>query len=276
MPRPCGWRDSPLPASDALRDAVEAVMREAGELARVTSRRPFKRWTKGDDHSPVSEGDIAVNDLLREKLPTLTPGAGWLSEETEDSLPDRAMAQAWIVDPIDGTRAYISGRTDWTISVALVEDGRPALAALYAPVTEEMFLALRGRGATLNGQPMRPSGGDAMTGARVAGPKRYLERLEKISPAMLPQPKVHSLALRLTRVAHGALDAAFASGGSHDWDLAAADLLVHEAGGVMTDLAGRALRYNRPRITHGALVAAGPARHGALIDLMRDRIPEFA
>jgi myo-inositol-1(or 4)-monophosphatase len=265
-----------LPASDALRDAVEAVMREAGELARVTSRRPFKRWTKGEDQSPVSEGDIAVNDLLREKLPKLTPGAGWLSEETEDDPTARATAQAWIVDPIDGTRAYISGRVDWTISVALVEDGRPALAALYAPVTEEMFLALRGKGAMLNGKPMQPSAGEDMTGARIAGPKRYLERLEKISPAMLPQPKVHSLALRLTRVAHGAIDAAFASGGSHDWDLAAADLLVHEAGGVMTDLAGRALQYNRPRVTHGALVAAGPARHGALIELMRDRMPEFA
>lgn len=265
-----------MPASDALRDALEAVMREAGELARVTSGRPFKRWTKGDDHSPVSEGDIAVNDLLRERLPKLTPGAGWLSEETEDEAAARAMQQAWIVDPIDGTRAYISGRTDWTISVALVEDGRPVLAALYAPVTEEMFLAARGKGATLNGEPMRPNAGEDMTGAKVAGPKRYLEKLEKIAPAILPQPKVHSLALRLTRVAHGALDAALSSGGSHDWDLAAADLLVHEAGGVMTDLAGRELRFNRPKVVHGALIAAGPARHGALIGLMRDRMPEFA
>jgi myo-inositol-1(or 4)-monophosphatase len=265
-----------LPANDALRNALETVMREAGELARVTARRPFRRWTKGDDHSPVSEGDIAVNDLLREKLPKLTPGAGWLSEETEDSLPDRAMAQAWIVDPIDGTRAYISGRADWTISVALVEDGRPVLAALYAPVTEEMFLAQHGAGATLNGVAMRTNGGGDMTGARIAGPKRYLERLEKITPAMLPQPKVHSLALRLTRVAHGALDAAFSSGGSHDWDLAAADLLVHEAGGVMTDFAGRELRFNRPKVVHGALIAASPARHGALIELVRDRMPEFA
>lgn len=265
-----------MPASDVLRDALEAVMREAGELARVTSRGPFKRWTKGHDNSPVSEGDIAVNDLLREKLPKLAPGAGWLSEETEDDAAARAMPQAWIVDPIDGTRAYISGRPDWTISVALVEDGRPVLAALYAPVTEEMFLARRGAGATLNGAPIRPNAGEELTGAKIAGPKRYLERLEKIVPALLPQPKVHSLALRLTRVAHGGLDAAFASGGSHDWDLAAADLLVHEAGGVMTDLAGRELRFNRPQVAHGALIAAGPARHGTLIELVRDRMPEFA
>ncbi len=267
-----------MPASERskLRSRLETVMREAGALARATASRPFRQWTKGEERSPVSEADIAVNELLRERLLALTPSAGWLSEETEDSLAARAMEQAWIVDPIDGTRAFISGRVDWTISVALVENGRPAVAALYAPVTDEMFLAARGRGAALNGKPIRISSGDGLAGARFAGPKRYLERLEGLGRGILPQPKVHSLALRLARVAQGEFDGAFASGGSHDWDLAAADLLVHEAGGVMTDFAGRALRYNRPDVVHGALIAAGPARHGALVDLVRDRTREFA
>src|SRR5664280_2059137 len=204
-----------------LRTSLEAVMREAGDLARATARGPLKRWTKGDDDSPVSEGDIAVNDLLRARLSDLVPGAGWLSEETE-ALPDRALPLAWVVDPIDGTRAYISGRADWTISVALVENGRPVLAALFAPVTDEMFLAVQGKGAVKRGATLER--------ARLAGPKRYLDKLAGLAPSMLAQPKVFSLALRLARVAHGELDAAFASPGSHDWDLAAADLLVHEAG----------------------------------------------
>ena len=255
--------------------ALETIMREAGELARLTARGPFKRWTKGDDYSPVSEGDIAVNDLLRTRLTDLVPDAGWLSEETE-TLPDRALPLAWVVDPIDGTRAYISGRADWTISVALVENGRPVLAALFAPVTDEMFLAVRGEGATLNGVAIMANSGDTLERAKLAGPKRYLDRLSGISPNILAQPKVHSLALRLTRVAHGELDAAFASPGSHDWDLAAADLLVHEAGGALTDFTGRPLSYNRPHVVHGALIAAGPARHGRLIDLVRDRQSEFA
>ena len=267
-----------MPASDllTLRGPLEAVMRNAGELARETARRPFKQWTKGSDHSPVTEGDIAVNDLLRGRLGALVPDAGWLSEESQDDLPDDALALAWIVDPIDGTRAYISGRTDWTVSVALAERGRPLLAALYAPMSEEMFLASRGGGATLNGAAIKASSGGRLGGARLAGPKRYLDRLSSLTPDTLAQPKVHSLALRIARVAHGALDAAVASPGSHDWDLAAADLLVHEAGGVLTDFVGRPLTYSNAHGAHGALVAAGQARHDTLINLVRDRETEFA
>jgi len=264
-----------LPASN-LREPLAAVMREAGALARATARRSFKRWTKGDDNSPVCEADIAVNDFLRARLNVLAPGAGWVSEETDEQQDARTATSAWIVDPIDGTRAYISGRADWTISVALAARGRPQLAALYAPMTDELFLAVHGQGVTLNGDPLTTSGGAQLAGARLAGPKRYLDRLTGLSPQIMAQPKVFSLALRLARVAHGELDAAFASPGSHAWDLAAADLLVHEAGGVMTDFAGRPLSYDRPHAVHDALIAAGPARHGTLIDLVRDRMAEFA
>jgi myo-inositol-1(or 4)-monophosphatase len=267
-----------LPASDltALRGALEAVLRDAGEIARETARGPFKQWTKGSDNSPVTEADIAVNDLLRRRLGSLVPDASWLSEESQDDVPDDALALAWIVDPIDGTRAFISGRADWTISVALADRGRPLLGALYAPVTEEMFLASRGGGATLNGAPIKTSAGSRLGGARLAGPKRYLDRLSSLTPDTVAQPKVHSLALRIARVAHGALDAAVASPGSHDWDLAAADLLVHEAGGALTDFVGRPLTYSNAHGAHGALVAAGQARHDALINLVRDRENEFA
>ena len=252
-------------------------MREAGELARATSRTDFKRWTKGDDHSPVSEADIAVDKLLRERLTALAPGAGWLSEETEDHPPDR---QRWRArgSSIRSTAPALlfpaapTGRSRWR----WWKTAARSWPSIYAPVTEEMFLAVRGQGARLNGAAIAASGGEKLAGAKLAGPKRYLDRLSLIAPGMLPQPKVHSLALRLTRVAHGELDAAFASPGSHDWDLAAADLLVHEAGGAMTDFSGQALRYNAPLVVHGALIAAGPARLGTLIDLVRNRKLEFA
>ncbi len=258
----------------------ETVMREAGEVAREATRTPLKHWTKGHDHSPVSEGDIAVNNFLRARLGALAPAAGWLSEETADEQAARdirmALATVWIVDPIDGTRAYIAGRDDWTVSVALVEGSRPVVAALYAPVTDEMFLATLGGGTTLNGRAVRASTGEPLAGAKLAGPKRYLQTLEELCAGALPQPRIRSLALRLARVAQGELDLAFASPGSHDWDLAAADLLVHEAGGAMTELSGHPLRYNQQNTVHGALIAAGPARHANLVDLMRDRLAEFA
>jgi myo-inositol-1(or 4)-monophosphatase len=260
-----------LPASDptSLRAPLEAVMREAGELARETARRPFKHWNKGHDHSPVSEGDIAVNELLQARLTALAPQAGWLSEESEHSTGGAAPL-SWIVDPIDGTRAYITGRADWTISVALVEDGRPVLAALYAPATDDMFLAVRGTGATLNAAAIRAKDG-GLAGARLAGPKRTLERIAGLAPDIHTEPKVFSLALRLARVAQGALDASFASKGSHDWDLAAADLLVHEAGGILSTFAGQELTYNRAEPVHQALLAAGRNRHGCLIEFVQER-----
>jgi myo-inositol-1(or 4)-monophosphatase len=249
-------------------------MREAGALARKTAQSAFRHWTKGEDRSPVTEADIAVNDLLHHRLTALAPGAGWLSEETAE-IPSSTTLM-WIVDPIDGTRALISGRADWSISTALVEDGRPLVAALYAPVSEEIFLAARGAGATLNGAPIKTNDGNGLRGAKIAGPKRYLDSFSTLAEGTIALPKIHSLALRIARVAQGSLDAAFASRGSHDWDLAAADLLVHEAGGALTDFTGRPLKFNGSQAAHGALIAAGQARHDALIGLVRDRKGEFA
>lgn len=265
-----------MPGVETLREPLAAIIRAAGDLARETAKGPYKRWTKGDDDSPVSEADIAVDNFLRPRLRELLPGAGWLSEETEREAPQHENAPTWIVDPIDGTRAFLQGRADWTIAVALAENGRPTLAALYAPVTDELFMAAAGQGTTLNGARLKTSTGANLSGARLAGPQRYLKRLSDLDASIAPQPKVFSLALRIARVAEGALDAAFASSGSHDWDLAAADLLVHEAGGTMTDFNGHLLRYNRPHDAHGALLAAGTARHEALVGLVRNRQSEFA
>ncbi len=266
-----------MPADDlvSLRASLESLMREAGQLARATARRPFRRWTKGADRSPVSEGDIAVNEFLRERLSRLVPQAGWLSEETADVPGARHESLIWIVDPIDGTRAYIAGAEDWTISVALVEKRRPVLAALYAPATDEMFSAARGQGATLNDVRIRAHDDATLVGARLAGPRRTLDRMAAREPEIVPIPKIHSLALRLARVAQGELDAAFAGGGAHDWDLAAADLLLHEAGGVLTDVTGSPLNYTNGRVEHDALIAAGPARHRTLLALMHGRLSEF-
>ena len=144
------------------------------------------------------------------------------------------------------------------------------------PAADEMFLATAGGGTTLNGISIRASEGGTLAGARIAGPKSYLERLTEFSPGIVAMPRVPSLALRLARVAQGALDVSFASGQAKDWDLAAADLLVHEAGGAMTTVAGQQLTYNRPELVHGALIAAGRARHETIMGLVREKWANLA
>jgi myo-inositol-1(or 4)-monophosphatase len=262
-----------LPESDRAALAAVAVrvaeaVRSAGALALEASRKPLKTWVKGHD-SPVSEVDIAVDALLKERLTAIMPDAGWLSEETEDDPARLAARRVWIVDPIDGTRAFIAGRPDWTISVALVEGDRPIVAALYAPVSEEFFLGVANGRVTRNGVAIRASTGEGLAGVRVSGPKRFVDEIAAAVPDAVVVPRVHSLALRLARVADATLDVAFAGGASHDWDLAAADLLVHEAGGLLTTLEGSALSYNGAVPTHGTLVAAGRARHRAVSTLLR-------
>jgi myo-inositol-1(or 4)-monophosphatase len=253
---------------DTLQDALATIVREAGALAASFRGDQLKFWTKHGD-SPVSEADIAVDKLLRERLTRLMPDCGWLSEETEDDRARLAAARLWVVDPIDGTRAYVNGRTDWSISVALVEHGRPVAAAVFAPMEDGLYLAIAGAGATRDGVKLTASTSASFDGARAAGPKPMLAELATALPGIAPVPKVHSLALRLSRVASGKLDLALASKSSHDWDLAAADLIVHEAGGALTTLDGEPVAYNSAEARHGALIAAGAARHAGAVAITR-------
>ena len=247
-----------------------ATVREAGALAHSLFRTDLKNWTKGAS-SPVSEADIAVNDLLERRLRSATPGYGWLSEESADDPSRLGKHLVWIVDPIDGTRGYLAGKEDWCVSVALVENESPLLAAVFAPATDEFFFAVRGQGASCNGAALHATAGAGLDFSRVAGPKPLVERLRLSPEDIVLHPRIGSLALRLCRVADGKLDAAFAGGQSRDWDLAAADLIVHEAGGIMTALSGDAISYNRPEVTHGVLVAAGRDRHAEIIEHFRRR-----
>lgn len=247
---------------------LAATVREAGDLALRMFRTTLKTWTKGAS-SPVSEADIAVNDLILGRISTADPDSGLLSEESTDDAGRLARRRVWIIDPIDGTRAYLAGHEDWSVSVALVEHERPVAAAVFAPATGELFLAAQGRGASINDAPIHATGGTALDSRRMAGPRALIERLGA-PPGADIHPRIGSLALRICRVADGRIDAAFATGNSRDWDLAAADLIVHEAGGRLTSLAGSPLVYNRPSVTHGELAAAGRDRHAVIVRRLRN------
>lgn len=249
------------PFSDEVAILAEAVAAGGGIAMRFFGKAPAQ-WVKGAD-SPVSEADIAVDDFLRRRLTEQRPSYGWLSEETTDTAERLAAERLFIIDPIDGTRAFLEGRSDWTVSAAVVEAGRPIAAALYAPATNELFLAERGRGAIRNGEAIAAGRRVGVAGAVIAGPRRF-----HAASAARPAPRIASLAYRLAGVADGRIDAATAGANSHDWDLAAADLLVHEAGGRLTGLDGRPPIYNRRDPTHGVLVAAGPGLHADLLQMV--------
>ena len=264
-----------MPATDGFNltrvaAQLSACVREAGSLALSMFGAPIRNWTKGES-SPVTEADIAVDRLLRERLTGTGDGFAWLSEESVDDSARLAARYVWIVDPIDGTRAFLQGHPDWAVSAALVDNGRPIVACLYAPVTRHFFMATAGEGATCNGEAITASNGTSLTQARIAGPKRFLERLAAVAPPFTVMPRLHSLALRFARVAKSELDVAIAGSNSHDWDLAAADLLVHEAGGALGPVGGGTITYNLPVSRHGMLVAAGRERHATLLELFREK-----
>ena len=254
------------------RDAnlLKDTVREAGTLALSLFRSELRNWTKGAS-SPVSEADIAVNELLERRLRSATPDYGWLSEESADDERRLDKRLVWIVDPIDGTRGYLAGREDWCVSVALVEDAEPVLAAVFAPASKEFFFAMRGCGATRNEAPISATTGAGLDFMNVAGPKPLVEWLNSSPGEITLHPRIASLALRLCRVAQGSLDAALAGGQSSDWDLAAANLIVQEANGIMTSLSGDRILYNRRDVVHGVLVAAGRDRHARIVSHFRSR-----
>src|SRR5258708_5854010 len=157
-------------------------------------RTELKNWTKGAS-SPVSEADIAVNDLVESRLRSATPDYGWLSEESVDDDSRLGKKLVWIVDPIDGTRAYLAQRDDWCVSIALVADATPVLAAVFAPVTDEFFFAMRGQGATRNDISVSATAGTDLNFPRMAGPKPLVQRLSPSSDDITLFPRIGSLAL---------------------------------------------------------------------------------
>jgi myo-inositol-1(or 4)-monophosphatase len=244
----------------AARDKLIDAARAAGELA-LQYFRVGERTTARIDYkpggSPVTEADIAVDAFLRENLSADFPGSGWLSEESEDDGARLSRESVLIVDPIDGTRGFLAGDPRWTVSAALVVAGRPFAGVLHAPALGETYAAAQGCGSTLNGAPIEVSRREALAGARIAGPKPLVEAIERAAGGALDaQPRIPSLALRMALVASGALDLGVASGRSHDWDIAAADLILAEAGGRLVEAAGAPLRYNSPATHRGALFAA--------------------
>jgi myo-inositol-1(or 4)-monophosphatase len=248
---------------ELLQDAV----RRAGARAIELARDGFDTHIKAD-RSPVTSADLEVNRLLHERLIGTFPDDGWLSEETPDSPIRLEKKRVWVVDPIDGTKAFVRGLPDFCISVALVEGDQPVVAAVLNPVMKELFTAARGQGVWLNGNPMAP--------ARRAGQPVLLANPWELSTGRFAAAEesadcrpMHSIAYALALVAVGRADAALTFEREHEWDLAAGVLLIQEAGGTAMDGAGKPFRFNQPRPSMQGTVAVAPGSAGRVNDLVR-------
>jgi myo-inositol-1(or 4)-monophosphatase len=266
----------PPDPDSTLLPALRYLVREAGTLAlasfRLNEPTSAQIWSKSGG-SPVTSADLAVDAFLKKHVRALKPEAAWLSEESADDASRLNQRNVWIVDPIDGTRAFASGHADWSIVVALVRDGRPVLGIVYAPAHDTLYEAVFQHGAWCNGVRLNGPLTTSFRKARFAGPLPMAAPLETLYGPLIKVPRIPSLALRLVRLAEGSHDIGFVSSGAWDWDIAAADVILREAGARLTDQQGQAPLYNQAYAQHQALFATSKALHPLLMEAVRDLKP---
>lgn len=254
------------------RNQFLAIIREAARIA-------YDRWPGAghDLHSwdktpgnPVSEADLEVDRFLRRELGKLLPAAGWLSEETIDDKARMGCDLLWLVDPIDGTRDFVRGRTGWSISVALVNAGKPLIGILAAPAREEEWCAVAGQGATLNDKPLKASTRTEFSGARVP-----VDHLPKVDSDLVAVEKPNSIALRIAMVADDRADLVATLRWGFEWDIAAATLIAREAGAEVSDAFGNPLAYNKHEPQDFGVLVCAPGIHAAAVERLAERAAEL-
>jgi myo-inositol-1(or 4)-monophosphatase len=242
---------------------------QAGALAMRYFGTTLDIRDKAPDN-PVTDADLAVDALLTQLLRPARPDYGWLSEETADDRSRLNARHVWVVDPIDGTRAFIKAKPHFTICIGLLDQGVPVLGVVFNPATGEMFQATRGNGARLNGVPIAPSTTDNIENCAMLGdPAMYRHPAWPVPWPQMDVVSRNSIAYRMCLVAAGHYDGAIALSAKSDWDLAAASVIVAEAGALATTHEGQAFRYDHDIPLQKSLVVAGKALHPLLIERVK-------
>ncbi|HSF04772.1 MAG TPA: inositol monophosphatase family protein [Methylomirabilota bacterium] len=237
-----------------LRRIRRALERAAGVLARFTPSRVGVTYKAHG--SPVTEADLAVDEVLRRELPR--SDEGWLSEETPDDASRLEQRRVWIVDPLDGTREFLAGVPQWCISIGLAEDGRAMAGGVYNPTTDELFLGSLETGTTLNGQVVRASARTTLEGANVLVNRWALKRHGAFADAPFEPHAVGPLAYALALIAAGRADAMWSRSSKPEWDIAAGAALIAAAGGYVAAWEGGPLAFNQwPPRASGTVAAGG-------------------
>lgn len=257
-------------------DLAIEVTRAAAELALGHFNNHSEWWEKSPG-DPVGIADFAVDSYLRDTLLAARPDDGWLSEETADTADRLARRRVWVVDPIDGTRDFVRGRTGWAVSVALVEDGVARLAVLAAPARQQLFVARQGHGATCNDRPLRVAPLTSLAGVRL--PMDAANLTAPFWPSPWPGnvvEKPNSLALRMAKLASAEADVWLEGRTIAEWDVAASALILAEAGGMATDRHGAPLLFNKPVPVFNGIAAANLALHAEVLARLDHALKVFA
>ncbi|SFL27881.1 3'(2'),5'-bisphosphate nucleotidase CysQ [Shimia haliotis] len=242
---------------------------EAGRIATSYTGASAVSWDKPDGAGPVTEADLAVNKMLEATLLGERPDYGWLSEESQDN-PDRLGAErSFIIDPIDGTRSFIDGSDTWAHSLAIADRGEVVAAVVFLPKRERLYAAAKGQGATLNGAPIKASAQPLLTEAKVlaARPVMHSDLWRDKAPEFQLGYRP-SLAYRLALVAQGRFDAMLTLRPTWEWDIAAGDLILREAGAVVSDRMSEPLVFNKADPRLNGVVAGGAPLQRQICDAL--------
>ncbi|MGV2497781.1 3'(2'),5'-bisphosphate nucleotidase CysQ [Pelagerythrobacter aerophilus] len=255
------------------RSRLESIVREAGRIALAAwpgAGHTVETWEKTPGN-PVCAADLAVDTFLKRELGRLLPAAGWLSEETADDPARLGKGLIWLVDPIDGTRDFIRGRTGWAVSVALISERRPLIGMLAAPAREEEWIGISGQGSWRNGERLRVSNRTEFAGARVPA-----DSLPKEDRDLQMVDKPNSIALRAAMVAADEADLLATLRWGFEWDIAAAALIAREAGAAISDAFGQPLNYNKRDPRAFGLLISAPGIHAAVVERLAERAAKLA
>lgn len=246
---------------------VCSLIKQAGDRALELQQNGFEVQRKKDG-SPVTTGDLEVNRILQEGLLRAYPQDGWLSEENADTAGRAEKSRVWIVDPIDGTKYFMKRVPQFSISVALVEDEQPVVGVVFNPATGELFSAVRGRGAYLNGQPISALSSQQQRLHVLVNPSRLKRGEFRSYEERADCQPMGSIAYTLALVAAGKADAVLNFDLLNEWDIAAGLLLVEEAGGTTRDNDGKRIVFNQPNTRVNGIIAATKGLDGRVNDLI--------
>jgi len=245
--------EAPAQVLRRIEEALEAAASAITPFVAGTHRVEYK---SGND--PITEADRIANRILRDAL--LQGGEGWLSEESVDDLSRLGKERIWVVDPIDGTREFISGIPEWCVSVGYIENGRAVAGGICNPVTGEVFLGAQDEGVKLNGTSVCVSRCESLEGAMVLASRSEVARGEWdcCRDAPFVTRPMGSVAYKLALVASGRADATWTRSPKHEWDIAGGLALVEAAGGFVRNIDGFEIRFNNPSPVYSGLLACSP------------------